>query len=152
MYPKLIRFWYFWHFSPISKNTICSQNDHINDLELSFSAPFSKSRCASFPCSKKQWFSCFVMIFPKEVFRCPKFQNVVWKPTGLAKRFSHVQNSKMSFGNLLGLTKRTFLFYGPMAPGAHRAHIFLINVFIYFNIYCHLHNSSIISTYIPLID
>ena len=46
-------------FSPISKYTICSQNDHINDLELSFSAPFSKSRCASFPCWKKHWFSCF---------------------------------------------------------------------------------------------
>ena len=24
--------------------------------------------------------------------------------------------------------------YGPMAPGAHRAHIFLMNVFIFFNI------------------
>ena len=109
-----------------------------------------------------------------EVSTCPKSQNVVWKPTGLAKRFLHVQNSKMSFGNLLGeqrgfymsnipqchletywankdvftcpksknvvwkptgLTKRTFLFYGPMAPGAHRAHIFLINVFIYFVIF-----------------
>ena len=46
-----------------------------------------------------------------------KIPNVVWKPTGL--------------------TKRTFLFYGPMAPGAHRAHIFLINLYIYlfFNIY-----------------
>ena len=55
----------------------------------------------------------------KEVFTCPKSQNVVWKPTGL--------------------TKRTFLFYGPMAPGAHRAHIFLIDAFIYFvNIYLHL--------------
>ena len=55
----------------------------------------------------------------KEVFTCPKSQNVVWKPTGL--------------------TKRTFLFYGPKAPGAHRAHIFLINVFIYlFKIYFYL--------------
>ena len=55
----------------------------------------------------------------KEVFTCPKSQNVVWKPTGL--------------------TKRTFLFYGPMAPGAHRAHIFLINVSIYFsNLYFYL--------------
>ena len=39
-------------------------------------------------------------------FRCPKSQNVVWKPTGLTKRFLHVQNPKMSFGNLLGLAKR----------------------------------------------
>ena len=47
----------------------------------------------------------------KRFCTCPKSQNVVWKPTGL--------------------TKRTFLFYGPMAPGAHRAHTLLINVFIY---------------------
>ena len=47
----------------------------------------------------------------KEVFTCPKSQNVIWKPTGL--------------------TKGTFLFYGPMAPGPHRAHTFLINIFIY---------------------
>ena len=39
-------------------------------------------------------------------FRCPKSQNVVWKPTGLTKRFLHVQNPKMSFGNLQGLAKR----------------------------------------------
>ena len=42
----------------------------------------------------------------------------------------------MSFGNRSGLTKRTFLFYGPKAPGAHRAHILLLNIFILFlNIY-----------------
>ena len=37
-----------------------------------------------------------------------------------------IGNPKMSFGNLQGLTKmlfRTILFYGPKAPGAHRAHI-----------------------------
>ena len=39
----------------------------------------------------------------KEVFTCPKFQNVIWKPTGLTKRFLlHVENPKMPFGNLLG--------------------------------------------------
>ena len=88
----------------------------------------------------------------KEVFTCPEFQNVVWKPTGLAKRFFvHVQNSNMSFGNLQGLAKRflhvqnprmsfgnlqtrtkrffkTTLFYGPKAPGAH---ILLLNIFVY---------------------
>ena len=45
---------------------------------------------------------------------------------GLAKRFLHAQNPKMSFGNLQTRTKRfskTTLFYGPKAPGAHRAHI-----------------------------
>ena len=35
------------------KNTICSKKFHINDLELSFSAPFAEFRCASFPCSQK---------------------------------------------------------------------------------------------------
>ena len=50
------------------------------------------------------------------------------------KRFLHVQNPKMSFGNLQTQTKRfvkTTLFYGPKAPGAHRAHILLLNIFIY---------------------
>ena len=42
----------------------------------------------------------------KEAFRRPKFQNVVWKPTGLTKKFLDVQNFKMLFGNLQGLTKR----------------------------------------------
>ena len=49
-------------FSSIFKNTICSKKCHINDLELSFSATFAESRCASSPCWKK-WFSCFLMIF-----------------------------------------------------------------------------------------
>ncbi len=40
-------------FSSISKNTICFQKFHINDLELSFSATFAESRCASFPCWKR---------------------------------------------------------------------------------------------------
>ena len=39
-----------WHFPHFSKNTMCSQKFHINDLELSFSATFAESRCASFPC------------------------------------------------------------------------------------------------------
>ena len=43
----------FVTFSNFLKNTICSQNDHISDLELSFTAPFSKPRCAAFPCSKE---------------------------------------------------------------------------------------------------
>ena len=59
-----------------------------------------------------------------------------------SKEVLHVQNPKMSFGNIQGLTKRFFkttLFYGPMAPGAHRAHILLLNIFIYlFNIYFYL--------------
>ena len=44
---------------------------------------------------------------------------------GLAKMFLHVQNPEMSFGNLQTQTNRFFemvLFYGPKAPGAHRAH------------------------------
>ena len=69
----------------------------------------------------------------KEVFTCSKFQNVIWKPTGLTKSFLHAQNPKMSFGDLQTRTKRflkTTLFYGPKAPGAHRAHILLVIIFI----------------------
>ena len=67
----------------------------------------------------------------KEVFTCPKSQNVVWKPTGQTKRFCTCPKSQNVVWKPTRLTKRTFLFYGPMAPGAHRAHIFLINAFIY---------------------
>ena len=40
-------------FSQVFKNTVCFKKFHINDLELSFSATFAESRCASFPCSQQ---------------------------------------------------------------------------------------------------
>ncbi len=65
----------------------------------------------------------------KDVCTCPKSQNVVWKPTGLTKRFLHVQNSKMSFGNLRGLAKR---FLDPKSENA------IANMFIetFINLIC----------------
>ena len=47
------KFYTFDTFSQISKNTFCSQNDHINDLELSLSAPAAGFRCGAFPIVKK---------------------------------------------------------------------------------------------------
>ena len=102
------------------------------------------------------------VVLPKLVFRCPKSQNVVWKPTGLTKRFLHVQNPKMSFGNLQGLTKRflhtqnpkmsfgnlqtrtnsffkQLCFMGPRPLGPIGPIFFYsIYLFIYFNIYCYV--------------
>ena len=74
-------------FSQNFQNTFCSQNDHINDLELSFSAPFSKCWCTAFPCSKKHGCSWFWMILVILWFWAqgpwgpwdPSFFDIFWK-------------------------------------------------------------------------
>ena len=68
----------------------------------------------------------------KEVFTCPEFQNVIWKPTGLTKRFFYMSKIPKCRLETYWANKEIIFVYGPMAPGAH---IFLINVFIYFLIY-----------------
>ena len=61
-----------------------------------------------FHVQKKHSFSWLLMISPKEVFRCSKFQNVVWKPTGASTAVFTCPKFQNVVWKPTGLTKRTF--------------------------------------------